>query len=81
MRTTRVLWVGVIGLICGWGVVGQAPELERMDIVLKAVPNGPVARVNGAMIDAEEFKDLYIGELNRLALTLLRDSLSTILNH
>jgi parvulin-like peptidyl-prolyl isomerase len=64
---TRVFWLGAVTLVCAASALGQAPELERMDIVLKAVPNGPVARVNSAMIDAEEFKDLYIGELNRFA--------------
>ncbi len=25
----------------------QAPDLERMDVVLKSVPDGPVAKVHG----------------------------------
>jgi len=45
--------------------VGQAPDLTSMDIVLKGVPEGSVAIVKGTAIPANEFKDLYIGELAR----------------
>jgi parvulin-like peptidyl-prolyl isomerase len=51
-------------LACVIAVAGaQAPDLGDMDIVLRAVPAGPVARVNGESIDAEEFKELYRSEL------------------
>jgi len=45
----------------------QAPPLESMDIVTRSVPDGPIARVNGAPISATDFRDLYRGELERWA--------------
>ena len=45
----------------------QAPNLELMDIVLKSVPDGPVAIVNDQAISSQEFKDLYMGEVMRWA--------------
>ena len=45
----------------------QAPNLDLMDIVLKSVPDGPVAIVAGAAISSQEFKDLYMGEVLRWA--------------
>ncbi len=59
-------WIGVLAVVgsaIGWA---QAPDLERMDIVLKSIPNGPVALVGSQAIPADEFRDLYIGELVRL---------------
>lgn len=50
-------------LIITGAAYAQAPDLQNMDIVLRAVPAGPVARVNGESIDAEEFKELYRSEL------------------
>jgi len=41
----------------------QAPDLKRMDFVLRSVPNGPVALVNDVAIAPDAFRDLYIGEL------------------
>ena len=64
---SRLLFGSAVKVILVWGVVataaGQAPNLSDMDIVLRAVPAGPVARVNGDSIDAEEFKQLYRSEL------------------
>jgi len=45
----------------------QAPDLRLMDLVLKAVPDGPVAQVNNVPVSAQEFKDLYMGEVLRWA--------------
>src|SRR6185295_18675869 len=42
-----------------------APDLSNMDIVLKSVPDGPVAVVNGQPINSSTFKDLYMGEMVR----------------
>jgi len=44
----------------------QAPDLAHMDIVLKAIPDGPVARVGKETIPPDEFRDLYIAEVTRL---------------
>lgn len=43
----------------------QAPDLSKMDIVQKCIPDGPVARVNGASVPAEDFRDLYRDGLQR----------------
>lgn len=43
----------------------QAPDLEQMDLVLKSVPDGPVAKVAGANIGKDEFIRLYQAELMR----------------
>lgn len=48
-------------------VLGQAPNLERMDIVLKSVPDGPVARVRGVNIPPQVFVKFYLAETARLA--------------
>ncbi|HOZ47031.1 MAG TPA: peptidyl-prolyl cis-trans isomerase [Candidatus Hydrogenedentes bacterium] len=63
----RRVAVGLVVLAAG-GTWAQAPDLDRMDIVLKSVPDGPVARVNDTSIPAEEFTALYKTELTRLAL-------------
>jgi len=41
----------------------QAPNLDAMDIVLKSIHDGPIAKVNGVNIPKEEFVDLYRSEL------------------
>jgi len=55
-------------LVCGvvLGSVSahsQAPDLKRMDLVLRSVPDGPVAKVNGQNISREEYVGLYQSEL------------------
>ena len=49
------------------GTQAQAPDLANMDFVLKSVPDGPVAKVNGANIDASEFTSFYRAELGIVA--------------
>jgi len=44
-------------------VRAQAPNLDAMDVVLKSVPDGPVAKVNGRLIDRSAFTRLYQAEL------------------
>lgn len=78
---TRSLWrwCTAAGLILWPGLGGaQAPDLERMDIVLKAIPNGPVAVVGNERISSEEFRDLYIGELVRLQRMERREEISDL---
>lgn len=45
---------------------GQAPNLDKMDVVLKSVPDGPVAKVEGRSIARIEFVRLYEQELSRV---------------
>lgn len=51
-----------------WAALGhsQAPDLSKMDFVLKSVPDGPVAKVNGESIPRETFIEAYTNEINRL---------------
>ena len=53
-------------LLQGISVHAQAPDLERMDLVLRSVPDGPVAIVRGEPIPNNQFRDLYVGEVVRL---------------
>jgi len=46
--------------------MAQAPNLEGMDLVLKAMPDGPVARVNGVDISRDEFAGLYSQQIAML---------------
>ncbi len=52
-------------LLCG-PATAQAPDLSKMDIVLKSVPDGPVAKVGKHVIDREEFVRFYENELRRV---------------
>ena len=47
----------------GWA---QAPTLEKMDIVQRSMPDGPVALVNGKPISREDFLFLYTSQLARM---------------
>ncbi len=44
----------------------QAPDLTKMDVVLRSVPDGPIARVNGESIPSTAFVDLYSQELRKI---------------
>lgn len=53
-----------VALLFGASVaVAQAPNLATMDIVLKSVPDGPVAVVNGQPILSRVFKDVYMRDV------------------
>lgn len=47
----------------------QAPDLESMDIVLKSIPDGPIAKVNGVNIEQQDFVNLYQADLQRYLAT------------
>jgi parvulin-like peptidyl-prolyl isomerase len=47
----------------------QAPDLSKMDVVLRSVPDGPIARVNGESIPSTAFVDLYSQELRKIEKT------------
>ncbi len=55
-----------IALLLGAGVFAQAPDLEKMDVVLKSLPDGPVAKVQGRNIGKQEFIRLYRAEFDRV---------------
>jgi len=48
----------------------QAPDLERMDLVLRSVPDGPVAKVDGVNIPKGDYIGAYQAELTTLMLRL-----------
>ena len=53
-----------VAVACGcWIAFAQAPDLSKMDIVLKSVPDGPVAVVNGQPIPGKVFKDVYMRDV------------------
>ena len=62
----RIVTVG-LGLLFAAAAYSQAPELARMDIVLKSLPDGPVARVQGTSIGRQEFARLYEAEREQLS--------------
>jgi len=57
--------LGMVALAGHWAA-GQAPNLEDMDLVLKALPDGPVAIVNGEPVPGEDFAGLYAQEIELL---------------
>jgi len=67
MNGLRLIWSGRVGafalMLLMADALAQAPDLARMDFVLRSVPNGPVASVKGVSIPPEEFRDYYVGEL------------------
>lgn len=54
--------------VCG-GVWAQAPDLSKMDIVMKSVPDGPVARIGDYVIQRDEFLRFYENELRNIMMT------------
>ena len=68
----------VVLVMLGIGVfaLAQAPDLSRMDLVEKSIPDGPVAKINGTNISAQEFRNLYRAELSRLELLAAGDTIT-----
>lgn len=67
MSLRRMCALLFVAGLAGMSASAQAPDLEKMDIILKSVPDGPVARVKGAAIPRDAFVDLYRGEVIRFA--------------
>jgi len=59
--------VGCVLLAGAMSVSAQAPPLERMDLVMRSVPDGPIAHINGASIPRAEFMRVYRMEVLRAA--------------
>lgn len=66
---SRIPSIGLIAPLILVAALGhaQAPDLASMDIVLKSIPDGPAAMVNGVNIGRQDFINLYQAELNRLS--------------
>ena len=61
MRTVTILLIlACVGAIAA---PAQAPDLSRLDVVERSVPDGPVALVQGSPISREEFLFLYRTQL------------------
>jgi len=76
MKLARTaMTAAVLAGVC-LGAWAQAPKLEGLDIVLDAVPAGPVALVNKQPIPSEEFVELYKGELTRYQQMRPQDTIS-----
>lgn len=69
----RLLIAGFAAVVATLHSYAQAPDLDRMDVVEKSVPDGPVAKVSGRIIDREEFIRFYHNELRRV----MRESAGT----
>lgn len=68
MMKRRVLWGGVLAALLWTGAaVAQAPDLNQMDIVLRSVPDGPVAKVGAQTVGARTFAEHYSREIERLS--------------
>lgn len=50
------------------GVGAQPPDLSRLDIVERSVPDGPVAIVDGSPVTKEDFLNLYRRELTEMSM-------------
>jgi hypothetical protein len=50
-------------LLSGVFALAQAPDLRKLDVVMRSVPDGPVARVNNTTISREEFIAFYQNDL------------------
>lgn len=86
---------GVAGLLMAASVAwAQAPDLQSLDVVLRSVPDGPIAKVNGKNIPREEFIDLYrvalldvvnqVGAANvtdRMRVDTAKHSMRTLVQH
>ena len=64
-----VFCVLVLALTIALPVCGQAPDLTRLDIVERSVPDGPVAFVGGRAISSNAYLELYRARLMELQLT------------
>jgi len=56
--------------VAAGSVMAQAPDLKKLDIVMKSVPDGPVVTVNGVSVTRDEYAALYGAELNMLAMRM-----------
>ncbi len=52
-----------LSVLTSFSAFGQAPDLEKLDVVMRSVPDGPVAKVNTTYIAAKDFTDIYQREI------------------
>ena len=59
---SHALFAALVVLI-SLSAYAQAPDLGHMDLVLRSVPDGPIAKVNGVNIPREDFVHMYQNEV------------------
>ncbi len=59
----RITLLACLAGLAAVAVPAQAPNLDAMDIVLKSVPDGPVAKVSGRLLSRVAYIRLYQAEL------------------
>ncbi len=64
-----------VTIIAAVGASAQAPDLEKMDVVMRSLPDGPVAKVQGKNIEKNEFVRLYRAELDLIERSRRTDDL------
>lgn len=64
----RFIYLGILlpALVAGLTTQAQAPDLSGMDTVERALPDGPVALVDGKPVTREDFLFLYQSQLARM---------------
>lgn len=67
MFSLRMILVGALLAAGAWTATAQAPDLSKMDLVERCVPDGPIASVDGRSISREAFLYLYESELGTVA--------------
>jgi len=70
MNVFRAGAAGIAVVLLAVSAWSQAPDLERLDLVLRSVPDGPVAKVNGINIGRAEYVAAYQAELAALMMRL-----------
>lgn len=80
-RRIDVLLPNLLAAICLFALCApigfaQAPDLANMDIVLKSIPDGPVAKVFGKNISKEKFVRLYTAERERMSRLMVSSAIS-----
>jgi len=63
----RFVWgYALVAVLWAAAAAAQAPDLSNQDIVLRAVPDGPVASVNGQTVSAQAFIEQYRRDLEQV---------------
>jgi parvulin-like peptidyl-prolyl isomerase len=67
MRLQRFWGSAATAVLLATAAAAQAPDLSKMDIVQRAIPDGPVASVRGKSISARDYREQYTRSLAELS--------------